>query len=1029
MALKSSTLRDAITVALVMGTAVGGVAHAQNTTTTTSSDSPTNLDRIQVTGSRIRQVDIETAQPVTFVTREDIQRQGFQSVADILQTISSVGTPPITRASPLSSGENVGGQYISLRNLGSTRTLILLNGRRLGISTSGLQDMAAIPASAIERLEVLKDGASSIYGSDAIAGVINIITRTGFEGAEANVYYGQFSQGDGAITNGSFTMGFTGDRGSLTVTADTRKENGVNGSDRWFSAFTRTDRHPTDQWTAVGEFGGFTLSGAQAAGRGFTNATFAANPNTQVRLVPIDPNGDLSDPANYRNQNTNVGSCPPGPTVSACIPGSTQDKTNTNEQMDVLTPLETKSLFVDGTYDLTDSIRFRTNLAYFRRSSERMIAGYPMQAGQFSRFGVNMSPDSYFNPTDLSIGSWWRRTWEVPRISEGELNNFRFTGAFEGFFEVGDRIFDWDVSYLHSQHETTQKSYGNLNLAAVQRAVGPSFLNGDGVVQCGTATSPIPLADCRPFNPFVPFGTVAQGGLTDNQALQDYLFQTEHSTGKTETQVFAASIAGSVVTLPAGDLGFAAGVESRKETGEFVPDALAVTGGSTNLAATPTRGGYRVDEVYLEVEAPLLADMPFARELTVTAATRYSDFDTFGDTTNDKFGLRWRPVDSLLLRATVADGFRAPTISDLFGGGSQTFAAFTDPCDTSFGSSATNATTRANCRADLGALADTYRQLAQGGSNATAPGTQTPVAFTSGSNPNLTPEVSKSQTIGFVWSPEFVDGLNVAVDWWKIRIDNTIVADAPTTMLNDCYVQGIQSRCVAPVDGAPGFTRDPVTGTPTVVFAGRNAGFRKAEGYDIDLSYRWDAGDWGRFNVTSNTTYTVADYLVSTNDPRRALSGVGIAGNPTSFRVRSNLGLSWDYGDFGMSWTARYSSSMKEGCTYFTNSRVVGGVSIDPPIMEPHLECNEITYAPTGVILADGSDQSQLTRRKRTGSVTFNDVQFRWQAPWDATIAIGANNVFERYGPAMYSQPASNFAYYGGFDIGRFVYMKYQQRF
>ena len=466
--LKTNKLRDAITFALVAGTTAAagtGVAFAQE------GQQATTLDRIQVTGSRIRQVDVETAQPVTFVTREEIQRQGFQSVADILQNISAVGAPPISRAAPLSSGENVGGSYISLRNLGATRTLVLLNGKRLGISTSGLQDIAAIPAAAIERIEVLKDGASSIYGSDAMAGVINIITRTNFEGAEANVYYGQYSQGDGAITNGDFTLGFSGDRGSLTVTGDWRKEDGVAGQDRWFSAYSRTDRHPTDQWTAAGYIGGFTINRTQAAGR-FPNVTFPTSATTQVRLVPIDPNGDLNDPANWRNQDTFTGGCPAGTgTPVDCLPGSTADKTNTNLQMDVHTPLETKSLFVDGSYDITDTIRFRTNLAYFNRSTDRLIAGYPMQAGSF---GTPMDADSYFNPIGTDIGTWWRRTWEVPRSTSSDFNQYRFSGTFEGYFEVGDRIFDWDVGYLHSESKLTQASFGNLNLANVSHCMAPA---------------------------------------------------------------------------------------------------------------------------------------------------------------------------------------------------------------------------------------------------------------------------------------------------------------------------------------------------------------------------------------------------------------------------------------------------------------------------------------------------------------------------------------------------------------------------
>ena len=171
---KTTKLRDAISFALAVGaisSLAAGNAVAQEADTTT-------LDRIEVTGTRIRQVDTETSQPVLTISRGEIEKQGFSSVADILQNISAVGTPPISRAQPLSSGEAVGGTFISLRDLGAARTLVLLNGKRLGITTSGLQDISTVPVAAIERIEVLKDGASSIYGSDAIAGVINIITRS-----------------------------------------------------------------------------------------------------------------------------------------------------------------------------------------------------------------------------------------------------------------------------------------------------------------------------------------------------------------------------------------------------------------------------------------------------------------------------------------------------------------------------------------------------------------------------------------------------------------------------------------------------------------------------------------------------------------------------------------------------------------------------------------------------------------------------------------------------------------------------------
>ncbi len=988
MTLKTHRLRDAIRFALAVGAiATAGTGHVfaqANETKDEASNEAQELGRIEVTGTRIRQVDIETAAPVLTITRAEIEKQGFQSVSDILQNISAMGAPPLTRAQPLSAGEVAGGTFISLRNLGAQRTLVLLNGRRLGISTSGLADVSNIPAVAVERIEVLKDGASSIYGSDAIAGVINIITRSNYEGAVASVYHGQYDQGDGGITTGDFAMGFRGDKGSLSLAAEWGQEDEVAASDRPFSAFPRSDIHPTDGWTTVHQNGGYVRAGTR---------------------VVLRPGGDSRNPADFVPQNTFTGGC----NATVCTPGSTQDKSNTNEQTDLRFPLERKGLYVDGIYDITDKIRFRTNLLYNNRQTERQVAGYPMQAAQFA---TPLSATSYFTPTPgTAIGNWWRRTWEVPRVTTSDLTSYRFSGTFEGSFDVGDRIFDWDVSYLKNSNKLEQSSFGNLNLANVRAAVGPSFLNAQGQVQCGTAAAPIALSSCVPWNPFVPSGTVAPGGLTNNTALQNFLFQEEHAIGETETTVFSANLAGTLFSLPAGDVGFAVGYENRKEEGKFVPDALSVTGGSTNLASGPTRGSYSVDELYAEFQVPILADMPFAKELSFSAATRYSDYDTFGETTNNKFGLKWKPIESLLLRATYADGFRAPTINDLYGGGSQNFAFFTDPCDTNFGSSATNPTTRQNCIngvggvGALGAQANTFRQLAQGFVPATQPNQQTPVPFNNGSNPNLQPEESKSQTIGAAWSPSFVDGLYFSLDWWKIRIAETIVTDTATQQLNDCYVNGIASRCL--------FTRDATLGyVNNMLLAGTNAGFRKIEGFDFDVSYRFKTERWGDFRIMSNTTYTAKDYFVSTNDPRKPLSAVGIT---STFRIRSNLNVGWQKGAFGVSWNSRYYSSMKENCTYF----LAGSTT-------PNLECSEIGFAPNGNLIGT---TSQLTRRNRNGSNTFHDLQVRWNAPWDATIAVGANNLFEHYGPVMYTQPSANVSYYGGFDIGRTWYLKYTQKF
>lgn len=972
---KTNKLRDAVVLALVVGASgTTGAAFAQD------ADSATNLDRIEVTGSRIRQVDTETAQPVLLISRDQIEKQGFKSVADILQNIPTAGSPAISRTSPLASGENVGGYYIDLRNLGANRTLILVDGKRLGATNGGLQDVSSIPAVSVERIEVLKDGASTIYGSDAIAGVINIITRKNFDGAEANAYIGQWGQGDGQRQVYDFIIGTTGERGSLTAGVEYTKEDPVWARDRWFSR----DRFPTGEKSDPRPGG---LSGTTQFGR------FSYDTGT------VDDDGDPIFAT--RTLRRDVAGLNPAD-FSSYRPLDGTDVSNPALASTVYSGIERKSAFLNGTFNFTDNVRFDTSVLYTDRESFAQNAGYPFNSANFELSAGGLSEDSVFNPLgNQAAGAlppgvapqavqYVRRGWEVPREVHNSVTTYRFTGTFSGTFEFGaDKFWDWDAGYLYNQNKGVQVSTGNLNTYAVGLATGPSFINAEGVAQCGTAASPIPLGtsagNCTPWNPLVPYGYNGANGLADPN-VQAFLYQDGQAISKTETKNFFANISGTIVSLPAGDLGVAVGLEHREESGSFSPDAMAQTGISTDLAAGPTRGKYSLDEVYAEFQVPLLADMPFAQELSLSLASRYSDYDNFGNTVNSKFGFKWKPIDSLLVRGTWAEGFRAPTIADLYGGLSQSFENYTDPCDTSFGTAAGNP----RCLADVPAG---FRQLnASGTTVAPGPGEQSNVPFISGSTPTLTPETSTSKTLGLVWSPEFISGLNASLDWWHVRIENTIVSDDPTTLLEDCYLRGIESRCT-------GFTRNAAGNVTELSFGLRNAGYQETEGYDFDLNYRFDT-PWGNFNAAWLSTYVVKNELKQDNSDNPPSQQNGYGGY---FRVRSNLTLTWQMNDWAVSWSTRYYSSTKEQCFF------------DERCSMPDFSAPEYAGATYPV--------------NKIGSNTFHDVQVSYNTPWNATVAVGANNVFEHYSAPAYAQPNSGYSYYGGYDIGRFIYMKYQQRF
>lgn len=939
--------------------ALASTAHAQEQNTTT-------LDRLEVTGSRIRGAEMETRQPVITLTREAMQRQGFTSVADVLQNLTSAGSPAIARAQALSSGEEVGGYYVDIRNLGATRTLVLINGKRLGATTGGYQDLGQIPMAAIERIDILKDGASSIYGSDAIAGVVNVITRKQMDGLEVNADWGQNSRGDGKTQTFSMTQGIQGERGGALLSVEYYKQDPVSAADRWYSKYGNAGRdYPRAGWSPVSQNGSLcdpcVIPGLKEGDPGYVAPS-------AVRWWTLKEGGNPANRADYRLH-------------------TSADNANANEQMSLQTGLERRSVFASGYYDLNDQVTFNAEVLYNHRRTDQQIAGYPYQSAAFD---THLSPGSVFNPTPGQEVNFRRRLWEVPRTTRSELETFRFAGSLNGHFELRGRQWDWDVGGVWNRNDSTKTGHGDASLIATRQALGPSFINGNGIAQCGTAANPVPLTNCRPWNPLLPYGVEGQGSLA-NGDLQTFLFPYYTDTGLTRTTSYSANLSGSLFDLPAGEVGLAVGVEHRKEQGRFTPDAFSQSGQSTGLGGSTTEGSYSLDEVYLELNVPVLADVAGAKELSFNLASRYSDYSNFGDTTNSKFGFTWRPVDDLLVRGTFAEGFRAPSISNLYGGYSTSFEAYVDPC----GTGATNSV-NGNAACNGAGVPLGYVQLGQGLEACTTYPCQTPDQFLSLPNANLAPETSRSRTIGLVWSPQWVSGLDLSLDWYRYKLKNMIISDSVDRILRDCYILGNASRCGT-------VQRDPGDGHITGMSYGLiNLGRMDTEGYDLGVKYRLPELSWGKITVDWQTSYTRRyDELGQNSDGVDIM--MGRVGEPGIFRVRSNLGLDWEIGDFGISYTARYYSGMKESCV-------------------PNRPCTD----------PDRYANGEPDAIRRVGANTFHDIQGRVQLPWDATVSLGLNNMFNHQAALLFSNSEarhSSFPYYGGFDTGRYLYLKYQQRF
>ncbi len=1001
-------LSKAIRHALIASTALSAAAPSSRAATAQDAqtrDEPATLDRIEVTGSRIKRVDIETSQPIFQLSREDIQAQGLTSIGDVIQNLTAHGS---AQNSNVNNGGN-GESNVDLRNLGPNRTLVLVNGRRWvgGTGLGGAVDLNSIPTAAVERIEVLKDGASVIYGSDAIAGVVNVILRDEFEGAEANAYVGQFDKGDGTRQAYDFTIGTVADRFSAMMGVAYVKEEPVMAGDREIS------KEPVfGTGNAFGSpitpFGVFLLCDGPMTAAGCEGSQ-------------TDPDGNPDAFFTYD----------PGRGGWDWRPFSfSDDLYNFAPENYLRTPQERTSLFASGKLDITDRVRFKATATYNERNSEQLLASTPIVLGTATgdplAGAVFIHEDSFYNPFDRPVSFVWRRAVETGgRSFNQDVDTFVFSGAFEGDFELGGRPFDWELGYFHGENERNDSTFGLFRIPALRDALGPSFRDSDGVVKCGTPDDPRTpgvdernvIAGCVPLNLLG-----APGAITPEMI--GYAGFVAHDQFGYEQTTYYASLTGELLDLPAGPLAFAAGLEHRKESGFDQPDALIDSGSTTGNTRLATRGRYSLDEAFLELSIPVLADVPGARLLDFSVAARTSDYSNFGDTTNAKLGLRWKPIQDLMLRGNYAEGFRAPSIAELFTGNADFFPGLGDPCnDENF--PGLTAAAQARC-VGQGVPDGGYTQLPN-----------EPVRTVVGGNVDLQPEPSTSKTLGLVYSPDWVQGLSVSLDWWQIEFENTIVQVFADEILDKCIKDGIDKFC-ALVTRLPGGRIDVVRATA------QNIGASLAEGYDLTVDYRLPEADWGRLSLVWDTSYLARNESDIDGDgvrgedqlkvpaigaPLFTNEGGNVTGTHTSgnsnWRIRSNLQVQWELGDFGATWMARYYSHQDEDCQSFVDYGYAFLCS-DP---DRHVGIPTDLNG-NGVWDGEGVDAivSTPAAENRLGSATYHDVSAYWGAPWNARVAVGVNNVFAKDAPRSVQAFANSFD--PQYQVpGRFYYFRYTQKF
>jgi len=597
MRLDRSELSKAVQTALSMGAVaavgVAGTAMAQNTAAPQNDQQqPQTLQTIVVTGSHIRRVDLETSNPVVAITSQQIQQTGKLTLGDVVQSL-----PVITGGieNPrVNNGGGSGATNVGLRGLGAQRTLILIDGARL-VGLGGIADLNVIPAAAVERIEVLTDGASAVYGSDAIGGVINIILKSNYQGAQFQMNYGISDLSDGARKGASFVFGQTSDKGSILAGVSYNKFDGVLQSARDWSknAVSLTATNTTGSGLAVPGSGiTAVVGGSSFAARDFiavTPALAAQFGCSSGTLLSLNESAFTNSDAKTTSSDYH------------CFGNS--DKYNYASVNLLMTPQERTNGFFKGTYHLSDNVDFYGTVIHNKTSSGFQLA--PAVFGTATVSGLLISKDSYYNPFGVDFSGTSGALYRSRLFPSGnraaqvgtstDFVNF----GFRGHTNVMDRDWTWDVGYNYVHISQVNALLGLPNQSAIVPGLGPSFLNSDGVVQCGTAADPISLNDCTPWNAFNLNSPSAQQVLKSaaSPALTNLyqVLRTEH-----------ADVSGGLFDLPGGTMQLAAGVSYTKRYRNNTVDPVLILNPATGTCVLGSQcsahlqGGYTTKEAYAE---------------------------------------------------------------------------------------------------------------------------------------------------------------------------------------------------------------------------------------------------------------------------------------------------------------------------------------------------------------------------------------------------------------------------------------------
>jgi outer membrane receptor protein involved in Fe transport len=880
------------------------------------------VEEIVVTGSRIPRVELTTAAPVTVLNRTQIESSGRPSIGDILQSIPE-------QSNAINTQFNNGGDgatRINLRGLGTARTLVLVNGRRFvagGTGADASVDLNSIPTSAIQRIEILKDGASAVYGSDAISGVVNIITRKDFSGTEIAAFSGVSNYGDGVLVDLGATTGQVTERGNILFSGGFIKQQPVWSYQRDFATYQIGLDMPS------GEL--FTLGSSNIPqSRMYPDAAATAGNAAWNALRTMYPKAGSFTLDKETNQWR--------PFNGSGVEAAGGDLYNFQPENYLVTPQQRGHLFAVGEYKFSPDVRGYFEASFTNRVSEQKLAPEPLIIGTaIAGEDVYIDANNPYNPFGVDFLRYRRRLNEFSnRVFREDVNTFRVVTGVNGNLPFLSN-WTWDVSLNLGRNDATFLKRGTVQLSRLQNALGPGFYDAaTNTYKCGAPGAEID--GCVPINLFGGAAMKRPDGGTGSitEDMVNYLSFSGTSLGYNQQLIAAANVAGELfrITPTAHMAGLAAGYEFRKEAGAFIPDPLTQRGDTSGNKGEETKGTFSVNEAYLELSLPILGQFGEQTQggkdlLELNAAGRFVSYSSFPEPNfSYKVGARLSPIQDITLRGTYSTAFRAPSIGELYSGQADDFPAVTDPCSTATaGGTRPAGTLDTNC-------------LAQGVPNNFFDDSKQ-IRSRVGGNPALEPETAQIITAGLVVEPRVLKDFSITIDYYNIAVKNSISTIGADQILASCY------------PGDPGVTpqycdkvrRDPTSHTIQSIYNPlANVGGDFTNGIDVGARFEPET-PVGRFLIDADVSWLgLFDTLLAGT---KNYPGVGV-GKLIEGKGNYDLGVHPDWvGNAGITWAmdplrvglrGRYVGTFKE-CGDSTGTAAGGGGVChkdDPDAVDPY---------------------------------------------------------------------------------------------